>query len=164
MERLDFVVCRKYSRIFRRHGGGKEGDLKIFSELPQPTLAAFKERFSIGDDEVPIITSMGDSFSWFLLTTRRIAWVGPSGVVALPLDEISDATVDSEGMSRARSKKDLRDLKVVSRDGNSHNIAFSSQADFFSMWNLLKAVAADNRRRGKASDTLVVPGSIPRDE
>lgn len=140
------LLARKYARIFRRHGGGKAGNLRLYSELPQTTLAALKERCSIGEDEVPIIASLSDSSSWFLLTTKRIAWANPAGAVDLPLGEISDATVDSEGLSRAKSKKDLRDLKLISIGGARYNIAFSSEADFFPIWNLLKAVAADNRR------------------
>ena len=92
------------------------------------------------------IASFTSQKEWVLLTSARLLFAQNGPVHSIDLHNIRDATVDlgPSMLRRPRSKRELRELIIETRSGDTYELDLEPGKPFFGFWNVMKLVAASS--------------------
>lgn len=129
--------------LFKRRGGSGSYSM-LFDELDSGDRQAITQRVKLEDNEEPvIINTPPDTDLWSLITTRRIIWFKESSLTFLWNTDVQDGTLALEynAARGLKTKKVMRYLKIVTRDGEERILEVEPGAPLVAVWNVLKRIA-----------------------
>lgn len=102
---------------------------------------------ALGEGEIPVLACWYDAAGWTLLTTGRVVWSTGGAMASLATSAIDDATINPKTLLAAGSKSLVAELTLVDARGERHRLVLERGQPLSGFWNVLKTIAADNRRR-----------------
>ena len=129
---------------FRRSGGDGE-HAGVFDSLAEDVREYLYARASVRATEIPVLANFRDKDTWVILTTERLLSCEKGIVTTLETSKIDDTTVELSAKYGARDKAALQKLVVYS-NGKAYSIVFEAGRPLIGLWNVLKALAATNRK------------------
>ena len=137
---------------FRRKGGDGIHP-RLCDHLDPPQQRALFAEFKLRESELPVIGSVQDSGDWLVLTTERLAWSIGGKSQELPTNAIRDATADLMRLQREEhSKLEMRQLQIVTMEGDAYSIDIEPGGPLSGTWNVLKNLGARNRSTTKTGE------------
>ncbi len=119
---------------------------RLFDNLPSTDRDARLAANPDLQDELPVIGSFQDSFTWLLLTTKRLIASIDDKQLELSVNLIRDAVVDFEELQRnGENKTTMRHLIVVTMDDYEHLIEMEPGNPLSGLWHVLKNIGTRNR-------------------
>jgi hypothetical protein len=116
-----------------------------FDALPEGTRAKLRHLAEIASEELPAIAYYFDDSIWALVTDKRLIWSFQAIRTEVPLSSIDDATVELEALAPGGTKKDLRDLTILTKNGERYKVQLETGSPFSGFWNALKMAARWNK-------------------
>ncbi len=135
------------SAIFKRKG--RDGRYtRLFENLESVQKDALLNEVRLNEGELPVIGSTEAQDKWLLLTTARITWRLGGKTENLNVEDVRDAVADFRKlMATGRRKDQMRELQILTMNGEQHTIEVEEGAPLMGVWNALKNLGARNRRK-----------------
>jgi hypothetical protein len=133
------------SAIFKRKG--RDGRYtRLFENLDSQQREALLKQVPLTETELPVIGSAEAEDKWLLLTTARIVWRSGDKTETLDVKEIRDAVADLRKLVATGRRKDkMRELQVLTTNGEQRFVELEEGAPLMGVWNVLKNLGARNR-------------------
>jgi hypothetical protein len=99
------------------------------------------------DAEHPFLAYIKDTHEWTVITLQRVIWKECGHVHSVRIDELNDATVPDSVLASLtpQVKRQLSQLKLVSKDGTELAAPFEAGKPFAGFWNVLKTMIAQQK-------------------
>lgn len=133
------------SAVFKRKGcDGRY--TRLFENLDSPQKEALLKQVHLAETELPVIGSAEREDQWLLLTTARIIWRSGDKTESLNVKDIRDTVADLRKLVATGRRKDkMRELQVLTMNGEQRIIELEEGAPLMGVWNVLKNLGARNR-------------------
>lgn len=134
------------SAIFKRKG--RDGCYtRLFENLDAQQQEALLKQVHLDEKELPVIGGAETADKWFLLTTTRITWRSGDKTESLNVKDIRDAVADFRKLvAMGRRKDKMRELQILTMNGEQHTVELEEGAPLMGVWNALKNLGSRNRR------------------
>lgn len=131
--------------IFNRKGG--EGEYaRLFDHLDQWQQNLLSTEVPLRAEEAPVIGGVEGQEKWFLITTRRIVWRTKGSTQSIPMDQVSEASMDFKTLSSPRAKLETQDLQITTLDDRLYRFPIEEGSPLIGVWNVLKHMGFRNRK------------------
>ena len=129
---------RVWRRIFTQKGGS-DSQTRLWEDWDDATQSELLSRYSLRENESPVILSCTHAAEYVLLTSQRLLW----GQCEVELVHICDVMPLDFG----KTQKILQThLEIKTRSGKKLSVQLSPGASFFGMWNVLRNIVEYNNK------------------
>jgi hypothetical protein len=109
---------------FRRSTGGKARLTVSFDELPEEPRSLLARCIALGPDELGVVVFFQTDYLWSFVTTDRVAWTTNGELFVYAHDQLKQATVDRDEITRSggQAKEYMNKIVVITKKGTRHEM------------------------------------------
>jgi len=107
-------------------------------------------------DEEPVIGGVEGQEKWFLITTRTIVWQTKGSTQSIPMEQVSEASMDFKSLSSARAKLETQDLQITTLDDKHYRFPIEEGPPLIGVCNVLKQIGFRNRKNAGMKASIFV--------
>lgn len=135
------------SSIFNRKGHDGRYT-RLFENLGSPHKDILLSKVQLSDGELPVIGSVENENQWVIITTERIVWQSGDKDQSLPVQDVHDVIADFRKLvATGRRKDQMRELQILSKNGEQYMLGLEEGAPLMGVWNALKHLGARNQQK-----------------
>ncbi|HEU4767450.1 MAG TPA: hypothetical protein VFS77_08740 [Pyrinomonadaceae bacterium] len=143
MDEAENLRNRMVSTFKRKGGDGHY--VRLFDHLEPWQKDLVLTEMPLREQELPVIGGVEGQEKWFLITTQRIVWRRKDSSQSIPFDQISEASIDFNSLSR-HTKLQTQELEITTQDRKRRTLLLENGFPLIGVWNVLKHIGFRNRK------------------